>query len=192
MAAGQGAHLSVIAWTAFAIVGLPICYVIFAFNRFVAYRNEIRNSRAQIDVQLGRRHDLIPRLVDAVRGYMKFEKDLLQSIAEARARAVRASGMAARARAEGRLTRLLDGLFAVWEKYPELKASRSCLDLQRELTSTENKIAYTRGHYNDIVANYNALVQAMPSGLVARMLGFREQEFFQAPVGDRRRAEAKP
>ena len=172
-------------WAALAVVGLPIVYVIFAFNRFVAYRNEVRNSWAQIDVQLKRRHDLVPKLVDAVRGYMKFEKELLEGITEARASAMRASGVGARSRAEGHLTRLLDGLLAVWEKYPDLKSNRSCVELQRELSSTENRIAYTRGHYNDIVANYNALVQELPSNVVARMFGFREQEFFQAKVGER-------
>ncbi len=177
-------------WIAIGVIGLPIVYVIFAFNRFVAYRNEVRNSWAQIDVQLKRRHDLIPKLVDAVRGYMKFEKELLEGITEARASAMRASGAGARSpserfRAEGRLTRLLDGLLAVWEKYPDLKSNRSCVELQRELSSTENRIAYTRGHYNDIVANYNALVQELPSNVVARMFGFREHPFFRAGEGER-------
>ncbi len=178
-------------WIALAVVGLPIIYVIFAFNRFVAYRNEVRNSWAQIDVQLERRHDLIPKLVDAVRGHMKFEKDLLEGITEARASAMRASGVGARSRAEGHLTRLLDGLLAVWEKYPDLKSNRHALELQRELSSTENRIAYTRGHYNDIVANYNALVQGLPSNVVARMFGFRGHPFFRVEGDGRDPVRAK-
>jgi LemA protein len=177
--------LSIPGWIALAVLGVPVIYVVFAFNRFVAYRNEVRNSWAQIDVQLGRRHDLIPKLVEAVKGYMKHEKELLHGIVEARASAMKGGTVAARSRAEDILTRLLDGLIAVWEKYPDLKSNRNVLELQRELSSTEDRIAYTRGHYNDIVANYNALVQGIPSGLVARVFGFGEHEFFQAKADER-------
>lgn len=157
----------------------------FAFNRFVAYRNERVRSWSQIEVQLARRHDLIPKLVEVVKGYMKFEKGLLEDVVRARASAMKARQSGQSIRAEGRLSILMGNLLAVWEKYPDLKSNRHALELQRQLSSTENKIAYARGHYNDIVANYNALVEGLPSNLVAALFGFRAHEFFHLPEGKR-------
>ena len=189
---GGRSRLSLVSWIALAAFGLPVVYVMFAFNRFVAYRNERVRSWSQIEVQLARRHDLIPKLVEVVRGHMKFEKELLESVVRARASAMRAreSGQSIRAtrlsssKSEGRLSVLVGDLLAAWEKYPDLKSNRHALELQRELSSTENKIAYARGHYNDIVANYNALVEGLPSNLVAALFGFREHEFFRLPEGE--------
>ncbi len=192
-----------IAWIAIGVGALPLLYVIIAFNRLVAYRNEVRNSFSQMDVQMKRRHDLIPNLVEAVKGVMKFEKETLENIVKARASAMSAMnatsggsdmsagraggviGLAGRALAEGRLSALIGQILAVWENYPELKSSRNALALQDELSSTENRIAYARGHYNDVVANLNTLIEQFPSSIVARLFAFRKREFFRA-VGEER------
>ena len=198
-----------IAWIAVGVGALPLLYVVFAFNRLVAYRNEVRNSFSQMDVQMKRRHDLIPNLVEAVKGVMKFEKETLENIVKARASAMSAMsatsassakgggsdmgaggaggviGLAGRALAEGRLSALIGQILAVWENYPELKSSRNALALQDELSSTENRIAYSRGHYNDVVANFNTLIEQFPSSIVARLFAFRKREFFRA-VGEER------
>ena len=191
-----------IAWIAIGVGALPLLYAIFAFNRLVAYRNEVRNSFSQMDVQMKRRHDLIPNLVEAVKGVMKFEKETLENIVKARASAMSATsagsdmsagraggviGLAGRALAEGRLSALIGQILAVWENYPELKSSRNALALQDELSSTENRIAYARGHYNDVVANLNTLIEQFPSSIVARLFAFRKREFFRA-VGEERQS----
>ncbi len=181
--------MSTISWTAIGIGGALVAYAVFAFNRLVLYRNEVRNSFSQMDVQMKRRCDLIPNLVETVRGVMKFEKETLESIVKARASALGATAIADRAEAESRITGLVGRLLAVWESYPELKSGRNALALQDELASTENRIAYARGHYNDVVANYNTLTEQFPSGLVARTFGFRAREFFRAEAAARRLAK---
>ena len=141
----------------------------------------MKNAWAQIDVQLKRRHDLIPNLVETVKGYMQHERGTLEAVTNARTSAIKAadSGVAAQAKAEGELSQALGRLFAVAESYPDLKASQNFLALQEELTSTENKISFSRQFYNDSVLQYNNKTQMFPSNIVASMGGFKAGEFFE-------------
>ena len=152
-----------------------------AYNGLVRLRNETKNSWSQIDVQLKRRHDLIPNLVETVKGYAAHERQTLEAVIEARNQAVKAegSGPDAQAKAEGQLSGALSRLLVVVERYPELKANQNFLALQEELSSTENKISFSRQYYNDSVLRYNNLTQVFPSNIVANMAGFKAAEFFQ-------------
>ncbi|HET9870091.1 MAG TPA: LemA family protein [bacterium] len=169
----------------FGSVLLLFFYGVAVYNRLVKYRVEVDNAWSQIDVQLKRRHDLIPNLVETVKGVMNFEKDTLTRVMQARAAAMGATNPADRVKAENDLSGGLGRLMAVWENYPDLKSNKNAADLQEELTSTENKIAYSRGYYNDIVANFNALIQQFPSNLVAAPFGFQPREFLKAAETDR-------
>ncbi|MBE7559757.1 LemA family protein [bacterium] len=156
-----------------------VLYVIAVYNKLVGYRVEVDNSWSQIDVQLKRRSDLIPNLVETVKGYMQHERGTLEAVVAARARATGATNLPERMKAEGEISGLLGRLLAVWENYPDLKANQNAMQLQEELTSTENRISYSRGHYNDVTANYNTLVQRFPSNIVAGMTGFSVRPYFQ-------------
>ena len=169
------------------IVILVIVIVIVAifvgiYNGLVTRRNRVDEALGQIEVQLKRRHDLIPNLVQAVKGYMGFEQDVLTRVTEARAGAVAAGaqGPAQQAAAENMLTGALRSLFAVVENYPDLKASTNVMQLQEELTTTENQISFSRQHYNATVLDYNNTIQTIPSVLIAGPLGFIKREFFDA------------
>lgn len=162
------------------LLALLSLYVILLYNKIVRYRVEADNAFFQIDVQLKRRYELIPNLVETVKGYMQHEKETLQKVVEARARAMGASHLDDRLKAEGDIAAGLGRLLAVWERYPDLKADRHALQLQEELVTTENRIAYCRGYYNDIGANYNTLIRQFPSNLLAKMMGCRPREYFQA------------
>ncbi len=166
------------------ILAIVVVFIlIFAgiYNRLVGARNQVKNAWAQIDVQLKRRHDLIPNLVETVKGYMQHERGTLEAVTNARTTAIKAadSGVAAQAKAEGELSQALGRLFAVAESYPDLKASQNFLALQEELTSTENKISFSRQFYNDSVLQYNNKTQMFPSNIVASMGGFKTGEFFE-------------
>ncbi len=165
-----------------AIVVVIVLVFVGIYNGLVTRRNRIDEAFAQIEVQLKRRHDLIPNLVQAVKGYMGFEQDVLTRVTEARASAVAAGaqGPAQQAQAEGMLTGALRSLFAVVENYPELKANQNVMQLQEELTTTENQISFSRQHYNATVLDYNNTIQTIPSVLVAGPLGFSKREFFDA------------
>jgi len=154
------------------------------YNSLVRLRNEVASSWRQIDVQLARRHDLIPNLVEAVKGYMQFERDTLTQVVEARNRALSAGSQAQRMTAENELTASLGRLLAIVERYPELKANQNVLRLQEELTTTENQIAFARQAYNDLVMQFNTRIQSFPTSLIASRLGFTEAEYFKAPPGD--------
>jgi LemA protein len=160
-----------------------VVIIIFAgiYNGLVGARNQVKNAWAQIDVQLKRRHDLIPNLVETVKGYMQHERGTLEAVTSARTTAIKAadSGVAAQAKAEGELSQALGRLLAVAESYPDLKASQNFLALQEELTSTENKISFSRQFYNDSVLQYNNKTQMFPSNIVASMAGFKAGEFFE-------------
>jgi len=158
-----------------AIVGLAI----IAYNRLVSLRNQVDNSWRQIDVQLKRRHDLIPNLVEAVKGYMQFERDTLTQVVEARAKAISAPDQASRMAAENQITTGLGRLLAVFENYPQLKADENVLKLQEELTTTENQIAYARQAYNDVVLELNTRIQTFPTNLIASNFGFKPAEYFK-------------
>jgi len=171
------------------LVILVVIVVVLAgmYNSLVKRRNQVDNSWSQIEVQLKRRHDLIPNLVEAVKDYMSYEQETLTNVTNARAAAISAGdrGPQAQAQAENALTDTLKSLFAVVESYPDLKANQNVLSLQEELTSTENKIAFARQFYNDSVLTFNNKVQTFPSNLIAGMFNFTTRQFFEAPEGDR-------
>jgi len=165
-----------------AVVGVIVLGLILIYNSLVQRRLRIDEAFAQIEVQLKRRWDLIPNLVNAVKGYMGFEQSVLQNVTEARANAVAAGakGPQEQAAAEGMLTGALRSLFAVVENYPELKANQNVLELQEQLTTTENQIGFARQHYNATVLEYNTSIATFPNLLVAGPLGFTKREFFDA------------
>lgn len=172
-----------------AIAGIAIVlWVIAIYNALVRMRNEIENAWAQIDVQLKRRHDLIPNLVETVKGYAKHERETLEKVIQARNMAQSAPNMAARAEAENMLTGALKSLFALAESYPDLKANQNFMALQEELTSTENKVAFARQFLNDRVLAYNTKIQSFPDNLVASNLGFTRREFFELKEPSEREA----
>ena len=152
------------------LLGLIAAFLVMciaAFNRLIALKGQVQNGWKQIDVQLKRRHDLIPNLVDTVKGALQFERGTLDAVIQARTRAVGATGVKDVAQAEGALTQALGRLFAVTEAYPDLKALGNVSQLQEELTSTENRIAFSRQHYNDVATTYNVVQQQFPTSLVA-------------------------
>jgi LemA protein len=165
-----------------AIVVIVILFVVGLYNGLVGRRNRVDEALAQIEVQLKRRHDLIPNLVEAVKGYMGFEQKVLTQVTEARAAAVSAGaqGVASQAAAENTLTSTLRSLFAVVENYPDLKANQNVLSLQEQLTTTENQISFSRQNYNATVLEYNTAIQTFPAVAVAGMLGFTKRDFFDA------------
>jgi LemA protein len=166
-------------WIALGVVGLLVLVGVVLFNRLVSIRNRVDNGWSQIDVQLRRRYDLIPNLVEAVRGYATHERELFERVTEARARAAAAEGLDDRASAENQVTARVHQLMAVVEAYPDLKADDNFLALQEELVGTEGRIAYARQFYNDQVMRLNTAIQSFPSSLVARAFGFAERRFFE-------------
>jgi LemA protein len=164
------------------VVIVVVAILALLYNGLVTKRNQIDEALGQIEVQLKRRHDLIPNLVQAVKGYMQFEQDVLTRVTEARANAVAAGaqGPAQQAQAENSLTGALRSLFAVVENYPDLKANQNVMQLQEEITTTENQIGFSRQHYNATVLDYNNAIQTIPAVLVAGPLGFTKREFFDA------------
>ena len=163
-----------------ALVVVLALYVVVTYNGLVRLRNRIQNAWAQIDVQLRRRYDLIPNLVETVKGYAAHEKGTFQAVTDARANAINAQGPAAQAEAENMISGALKSLFAVSEAYPDLKANQNFLSLQEELSGTEGRIAYARQYYNDAVLRLNTKIQSFPSNLLAGMFGFKEHEYFEA------------
>ena len=162
------------------IVVVLVFYVISLYNNLVKLRNRIENAWAQIDVQLKRRWDLIPNLVETVKGYASHEKETLESVIAARNAATTATGPQQSAGAENMLTGALRQLFAVSEAYPDLKANQNFLELQEELTGTEGRIAYARQHYNEQVLKYNTAIETFPAVILAGPLRFTEREYFEA------------
>jgi LemA protein len=169
------------------IVALVI-YVIYAFNRLVTLRNRIKNAWAQIDVQLKRRYDLIPNLVETVKGYAKHEREVLENVTKARNMAISAGSVKDQSVAENQLSGALKSLFAVVENYPDLKANQNFLMLQEELAGTENKIAYARQFYNDNVMQYNILREKFPTNIIAGAFSFKSQDMFEIEVATEREA----
>jgi LemA protein len=163
-----------------AVAVLVALYVIVTYNGLVKLRNRIQNAWAQIDVQLRRRYDLIPNLVETVKGYAKHEQGTFEAVTQARANAINAQGPADQARAENMITGALKSLFAVSEAYPDLKANQNFLSLQEELSGTEGRISYARQYYNDAVLRMNTKIQSFPSNILANMFGFKEHEYFEA------------
>lgn len=161
------------------IVVILLVYLIGIYNSLVRLRNQVNNGWSQIDVQLKRRHDLIPNLVEATKGYMQHERGTFEAITKARSEAVSAKNVAEASKAEGALTEALNKFMLVVENYPELKANQNFLALQEELSSTENKISFARQSYNDQVLFYNNKIQVFPSNMVAGMFSFAKRDFFE-------------
>ena len=161
------------------VVALVAVWLVASYNRLVSMRNQALNGWRQIDVQLKRRHDLIPNLVNAVRGSMDFERETLTAVMEARAKALTATGPADAAQKEGQLSQALGRLLAVAENYPTLKSNDNVKMLQEELSATENKVGFARQFYNDIATNFNTAQQVFPANLFAAALGFKPAELFE-------------
>lgn len=161
------------------VVVLIVLWVVGSYNRLIGLRNQVQNGWRQIDVQLKRRHDLIPNLVNAVRGSMDFERDTLTAVMDARAKALTSTGPADAAQKEGQLSQALGRLLAVAENYPTLKSNDNVKMLQEELSATENKIGFSRQFYNDIATKFNTAQQVFPTAMFAGMLGFKPAELFE-------------
>ena len=175
-------------WVVIGIVVLTILVLIAIYNGLVQKRIRCQEAWSQIDVQLKRRYDLIPNLVETVKGYASHEKETLEGVIAARQQAIDASGVAEQAQAENMLSGALRQLFALSESYPNLKANENFAQLQEELTSTENKIAFSRQHYNDSAAVYNTAREKFPNNLVANMFGFQKRDYFELEEPEMREA----
>lgn len=167
-------------WIILGIVVLLALWTVVIYNSLVSIRNDTQGAWKQIDVQLKRRHDLIPNLVSTVKGVMEFEQDTLEKVISARAKAVSASTTLSKAEAENVLTQALGKLFAVMENYPALKSNQNVMQLQEEITTTENRISFARQLYNDLVANYRTKIQVFPNNFVSSFFNFRPEEYFTA------------
>ncbi|MEI7903971.1 MAG: LemA family protein [Candidatus Firestonebacteria bacterium] len=179
-----------------AILLLGICvlvlgYVIFAYNRLVTFRNRCDNGWSQIDVQLKKRADLVPNLVETVKGYAAHEKGVFEEVAKARSGYMNAQGVAETGRADGDFTKALKSLFAVAENYPELKADKQFLLLQEQLDGIESKIAYSRQFYNDVVLAYTNITQLFPGSIIAGVFNFPPREYYKVAETDREPVKVK-
>ncbi|MEA3398897.1 MAG: LemA family protein [Patescibacteria group bacterium] len=173
------------------VVVLVIIFFIGLFNRLVRLKNRVKNAWAQIDVQLKRRADLIPNLINTVKGYAKHEKSLLENITNARSQLMKASDVKSKSKANNMLSETLKSLFAVSENYPDLKANQNFLQLQEELTGTENKISYARQFYNDIVMAFNTKIEVFPNNLFSKILGFKHQDSFEATAAEKKNVKVE-
>lgn len=162
-----------------ALIVLIILFFVSIYNALIRLRNQVKNAWAQIDVQLKRRHDLIPNLIETVKGYMTHERQIMENITKYRSQAMNAQTVGEKAQAESLLSGALGQLRVQVENYPDLKANQNFLALQEELTATENKISFARQNYNDQVLMYNNKIQMFPSNIVAGMFNFKEEEFFE-------------
>lgn len=164
------------------LVAIPVVLVLWfvgIFNGLVQLRNRVKNAWSQIDVQLKRRHDLIPNLVETAKGYMKHERETLENITKARNLAAQPHGVAEQGKVEAGLTQAMSNFFVVVENYPDLKANKNFLQIQEELTSTENKIGFARQFYNDETMKFNTKIEQFPSNVIAGMFNFKQSEFFE-------------
>lgn len=176
-------------WLIVLVIILAIViWVVATYNRFVGLRNNVEASWKQVDVQLQKRYDLVPNLVETVKGYAAHEQETLEKVIQARNMAMDASGAAEQGEAENMLTGALKSIFALSESYPDLKANQNFLMLQQELSSIENKIAYSRQHYNDVVRGYNTLQQQFPANIVAGMASAKPAEYFEIEEPEARKA----
>lgn len=184
--------MGVFLWVILIVIVLVVFWAIYAFNRFVTLRTRVREAHSDIDVQLKRRYDLIPNLMETVKGYMKHEREVLENVTNARAAAMTAKGAKEQAEKENVLSGTLKTLFAVAENYPDLKANANFLDLQRELTDTENKIQAARRFYNTNVRDLNIMVESFPSRIIAGIFKFKKEIFFEvATSGEREPVKVK-
>ena len=173
------------------VAAVIVVSVVLIYNSLVNLRNEVRNSFAQIDVQLKRRNDLIPNLVETVKGYAKHEKQVLENVTKARSEMMSAQTVEEKGKASNMISDALKSLFAVSENYPDLKASQNFLQLQEEISGTENKIAYSRQHYNDMVMAFNNKREQFPSNLISGMFSFKGEQLFQTSEEERKNVSVK-
>jgi len=173
-----------ISYIILGVAALAVVWVIYAYNRLVALTNRSEEAWSDIDVQMKRRYDLIPNLIETVKGYVSHERETLEKVTEARTKAMGAQSVADHAQAENMLTGALKSLFAVAESYPDLKANTNFLELQRELSDTENKIQAARRFYNSVVQDLQNGLEQFPSNLIGNMFGFKTREFFQLAEGE--------
>jgi LemA protein len=176
---GEGNKMSIGLIGVLVVLGGGLLWFIGLYNRFIRGKNLMQEAWSGIDVQLKRRHDLIPNLVETAKGYMQYERSVLQEITELRSKSMSATSVGEKGAVENALSRTLRSLFAVAEAYPDLKANQNFLDLQKNLTDTEEQIQLARRYYNGTVRDFNILVEAFPSALVASMFGFKLAEFFE-------------
>ena len=184
--------MSTTGWIILGIIALVVIFLIFIYNRLVSLRQTVNQSWSDISVQLKQRHDLIPNLVETVKGYAAHERGTLEAVVQARNAAVAANGPQAQAQAENMLTGALRQLFALAEAYPDLKANQNFLQLQAELADIENKIAAARRFFNNAVQEYNSVIQQFPAVLLAGPLGFSERTFFELDEGERAAVATAP
>ena len=186
------AALGGMAMVVFLVIGglalLVVGWLVLTYNGLVRLRNGVKNAWAQIDVQLRRRYDLIPNLVETVKGYAAHEKETFENVVKARQAGIDASNIKEQGQAENMITGALRQLFALSEAYPDLKANTNFLALQEELASTENKIGFARQYYNDAVQTFNTRQQMFPANMVARMMGFEPSDFFELEEAEMREA----
>jgi len=179
-------------WVFFAVAGGIVLYAVWLYNSLVGLRNRVRNAWSQIDVQLKRRHDLIPNVLESVKAYMTHERGVVEQVSLARQNAIAAgSDVAARADAENALSRSVRSLFAVAEAYPKLKASANMLSFQEELSSTENRISFARQHYNDAAMEYDTAIETVPRNLIAALFSMRPEALFATEDADRQPVTVK-
>ena len=178
-------------WIVLIVIVVLALFVVFLYNSLIRLKNQVKNSWAQIDVQLKRRNDLIPNLVETVKGYMKHEKSVLENITKARSAIMSAETVGDKAKASNMLSQTLKSLFAVSENYPKLQANENFMQLQEELTGTESKIAYARQHYNDMVMVFNTKIQTFPNNMFAKMLSFKEEASFEATAEERKNVKVQ-
>jgi LemA protein len=177
--------LASVVWVILGIIGLVLLWLIFTYNRLVVLRNRINNAWSQMDVQLRRRYDLIPNLVETVKGYAAHERETFEMVTKARAAVTSAQTVADQAQAQNMITAALKTLFAVAENYPELRASQNFMMLQEELSGVEGKIAYSRQFYNDTVLLYNNAIQVFPTSMIAGGFGFGARDYFEMEAAAR-------
>ncbi len=166
-------------------------FIAIVYNSLIRLRNQVDNSWAQIDVQLKRRYDLIPNLIETVKGYMKHEKQVLENITKARSAIMKAETVSEKADANNMLSGTLKSLFAVSENYPKLRANENFMQHQEEITGTENKISYARQHYNDMVMQFNTKIQTFPNNTIAGILNFEKKDLFKAPKEEKKNVKVK-
>ncbi len=178
-------------WIGIGVAAFIVLVLIFMYNGFIRLRNEVRNSSAQIDVQLKRRNDLIPNLIETVKGYAKHEKEVFENVTKARAAMLGANTMAEKGKASNQLSETLKSIFAVAEAYPKLEANVNFKQLQEELTGTEDKIAYSRQYYNDRVTEFNTRLESFPTNTVGHAFGFKAFESFEATAEEKKPVAVK-
>lgn len=183
--------LDIFSWIIIGVIILIILILVFLFNSLIGLRNRVNNAWSQIDVQLKKRADLVPNLVETVKGYMKHEKTTFTEITKARTAVLEAKSIKEKAKAENFLSGTLKTLFAVAENYPQLRASQNFLMLQEELSGIESKVAYARQFYNDSVLEYNNFIQGFPGNIMSAVLGFKERDFFEIEETERKPVRVK-